>query len=102
MPSSHLNFDRDQLALALVELAEQTAGAARTHAQATPTIPPTAAGRDFHATAARLQEALSRVHQVGQRRIDALHEITQAGTQQVDEFVHADEDFANTLRVELP
>ena len=100
MPGSHLIFDRAGLNSALAAFASDTAAAADRHARAHPSLPATAAGRDFEALAVRLQEQLSRVHQAGQRRIDALQAVARAGLSQVDSLAQADEDFSAQFRTE--
>ncbi|AWB81296.1 hypothetical protein C3B44_02160 [Corynebacterium yudongzhengii] len=97
MTDSALLFDSDQLVEKLRGLKSTAADASTAHASARPHVPPQAAGRDFSATARRLDAALQRLHAAGQVRIDALLAASDAGDRQVAVLREADDNFAARL-----
>lgn len=97
MTQSGIHYDHDEVlgTLGKAEAEARTTSAA--HARAKPALPSTAAGRDFSATAARLQSAFLKVHHAGQRRVDALAESLAAGATQMQQFTRTDEEFAGSF-----
>lgn len=98
MTRTGIDYDHDQVLSALTGAQAVTQRLAQAHAQARPALPETAAGRDFAATAARLQAAFDRVHQVGQRRIDALAASAAAGKTQINHLSTTDADTARSFQ----
>lgn len=98
MPGAHLTFDRAPLQAALTTMMAQAEEQSAAHAHAEPMVPATATGRDFADTADRLREVLQRVHLVGQRRIDGLHDAARAGVEQVEALATADDRLSDRFK----
>lgn len=68
--NENIAYDHDAAAAALQQTISYGQDQRNAHNAVTPALPSTAAGRDFQGHGARLADALQRVHDVGNERID--------------------------------
>lgn len=94
---SELTLDITAARGALQTMSEETDTQRHRHASGPPDFPVSAAGAGFAAQGAMLRELLTRVHNVGTQRLNAVAATAVAATQQVEVYLAEDEDFAGGL-----
>ncbi|QGU06476.1 hypothetical protein COCCU_02610 [Corynebacterium occultum] len=94
---SEISLDITAARSALREMSEETDIQRHRHAARTPDFPVSAAGAGFASHGVRLRDMLTRLHDLGSERLDAVAVTTIAASRQVEVYHVTDEDFGVEL-----